>query len=294
MAKHITHMPAGAVSHTLLEQTLTRRIGLWLVAFTVIFGYFVVRYVVLQMPAFPPLVVGPLRLTPFGTLVAMGVLFGVHLTHWWCERFALDWPALRDGLFWIVGGGFLVAHVGSIWAYSPAHWLTFAQYADPNTGLFSFGGFLGGLGAAIWYCKKQHLPVGASVDCLLYGLVGGWLFGRLGCFSVHDHPGPITTWPTGVLIRGTRRHDLGFYELLYTIVVFLVLTWSLRRGKRFNGFVVAVTAPSYAMVRFLLDFLRSGDTMYYGLTPAQWACFPLFAIGIYVMYSGVRRLPHAA
>jgi phosphatidylglycerol---prolipoprotein diacylglyceryl transferase len=250
--------------------------------------------VVWKLPAFPPLPVGPLKLTPFGTLVAMGALFVVHLTRQWCQRFAMAWPTLRDGLFWIVGSGFLVAHVGSIWAYAPTHGFTFAQYIDPNTGLFSFGGFLGGIGATIWYCKKHHLAVWAYVDCLLYGLVGGWLFGRLGCFSVHDHPGQITTLPTGVPMRGILRHDLGFYELLYTMVLFVVLTWSIRRGKKFDGFIVAVTAPSYALVRFSLDFLRTGDSTYSGLTPAQWACFPLLAIGIYALCNGWRRAAHLA
>jgi phosphatidylglycerol:prolipoprotein diacylglycerol transferase len=277
-----------------MAQKLARRTALWLVVFSGIFGYFFLRYVVWKLPAFAPLPVGPFRLTPFGSLVALGVLFGVHLTRQWCERFAMDWPKLRDGLFWIVGGGFLVAHVGSILAYSPAHWFTWSKYADPNTGLFSFGGFLGGLGAAIWYCKKQRLAVWAYVDCLLYGLVGGWLFGRLGCFSVHDHPGQHTDLPTGVLIHGTLRHDLGFYELLYTMVLFSVLTWSTRRGKPFDGFVVAVTACGYALVRFCLDFLRTGDSTYGGLTPAQWACVPLLAIGIYAVSRGRRQSPQPA
>jgi hypothetical protein len=70
----------------------------------------------------PLLVLGPLKITPFGTLVAMRVMFGIHLTYQWCQRFAMDWPTLREGLLWIVGCGFLVAHVGSIWAYSPKDW----------------------------------------------------------------------------------------------------------------------------------------------------------------------------
>lgn len=272
-----------------VERQLARRTALWLLVFTGIFAYFIIRYVVLKLPAIAPVSLGGLKLTPFGTLVALGVVFGIQLTRQWCQRFALDWPTLQEGLLWIVGGGFLLAHVGSIWAYSPQDLFDLKQYVDPNAGLSSFGGFIGGLVATVLYCKKRRLAVRAYVDCLLYGLIGGWLFGRLGCFSVHDHPGSPTDLPTGVLMRGVLRHDLGLYELVFTIGLFTYLTWAIRREKKFDGFVVAVAASSYAIVRFCLDFLRVGDTTYGGLTPAQWACFPLLAIGIHSLYSGRRQ-----
>lgn len=257
-----------------------------------ILGYFVIRYVVLKMPAIAPRSLGVLKITPFGTLVALGVVFGIHLTRQWCQRFALDWPTLQEGLLWIVGGGFLLAHIGSIWAYSPQDVFDLTQYLDPNSGLSSFGGFIGGLVATVLFCKRRRLAVRPYVDCLLYGLIGGWLFGRLGCFSVHDHPGSITDWPTGVLMHGVLRHDLGLYELVFTMGLFASLTWATRREKQFDGFVIAVAASSYAPVRFCLDFLRVGETTYGGLTPAQWACFPLLAIGLYSLYSGQRQPAH--
>ena len=54
-------------------------------------------------------------------------------------------------------------------------------------------------------------------------------------------------------------------------------------------FVVAVTATSYPVVRFGLDFLRLGDATYAGLTLAQWGCLPLFALGVYTLLSGWSR-----
>jgi phosphatidylglycerol:prolipoprotein diacylglycerol transferase len=271
-----------------VERQLAWYTTLWLLAFAGLFGYFTVRYVVLKLPVLTPQVVGGLKLTPYGPLVATGVLFGIHLTRQWCQRFALDWLTLRDGLLWIVGFGFLVAHVGSIWAYDPADALHLQKYLNFRTGFASFGGFLGGVVATVLYCQKRRLPIRPYIDCLLYGFVGGWLFGRLGCFAVHDHPGHVTDFPAAVMIRGVLRHDLGLYELVFTIGLFAYLTWAIRRGKPYNGFVVAVTAPSYARMRFGLDFLRAGETTYGGLTPAQWACIPLLAIGLHAM----RRKRH--
>jgi phosphatidylglycerol:prolipoprotein diacylglycerol transferase len=288
VAKRSKRIPPPTAASLALQRQLARYTTLWLAVFTVILGYFTLRYVVWKMPVVSPLFLGPLKLTPFGPLVSLGILFGVHLTRQWCERFALDWLTLRDGLLWIVAVGFIVAHVGSIWMYTPEAFFEVKKYLDLRTDLSSFAGFVGGLGATIFYCKTRRLPVRPYVDGLLYGLIGGWLFGRLGCFSVHDHPGTLTQWPTGVLIRGALRHDLGFYELVFTIGLFAYLTWAMHKRQIFSGFVVAVSASSYAVVRFGLDFLRLNETTYGGLTPAQWACLPLLLLGIQTFRSRRR------
>jgi phosphatidylglycerol:prolipoprotein diacylglycerol transferase len=57
---------------------------------------------------------------------------------------------------------------------------------------------------------------------------------------------------------------------------------------------------AYAPVRFLLDFLREqegegvlgGDPRYGGLTPAQWGCFGLVALGLYFL--NMARKPESA
>jgi phosphatidylglycerol:prolipoprotein diacylglycerol transferase len=228
----------------------------------------------------PPLYIGAWKFNTFGPLVALGVLFGLHLIHWWCTRLGLDWARLSNALLWVVLIGFVVAHVGEIAAYSPGDLFNPRKLFNMRGGLSSFGGFLGGAVTAIWFLRAMQLPIRPHVDAVLYGLTGGWLFGRLACFSVHDHPGWHTTSPLGVLIRGDMRHDLGLYELALTVVIFVYITLAIRRRQRTDGFVVAVVSCSYAIGRFALDFMRIGDTTYAGLTPAQWACFLLLGLGI--------------
>ena len=101
---------------------------------------------------------------------------------------------------------------------------------------------------------------------------------------------------------GGGRFDLGLYEMLLTIPLAITFLY-LRRKPRPWGFYVGAIAIAYAPVRFALDFLRiqepvleaNGqmavvDPRYAGLTPAQWACFGLLAMGVYFF---VRTL-HAA
>ena len=103
---------------------------------------------------------------------------------------------------------------------------------------------------------------------------------------MHDHPGIPTVLLTGVLIQGVLRHDLGLYELVFTVGVFVFLSIAMQRRRHFDGFVVAVTATTYTLVRFGLDFLRVGDTTYVGLTLAQWVCLSLCALGVYAFRHG--------
>jgi phosphatidylglycerol:prolipoprotein diacylglycerol transferase len=140
------------------------------------------------------------------------------------------------------------------------------------------------------------------------------MFGRAGCASVHDHPGARTTADTFLAVAyprhpgdGTVTHfgfiefiqghdpkfDLGFLELLFTIVLAsaFALTW--RRRLPIGTYVIA-SGLAYAPVRFAMDFLRvpqadGGDTRYAGLTPAQWMCFVLFSYAVYMIFY-VRRL----
>jgi phosphatidylglycerol:prolipoprotein diacylglycerol transferase len=241
---------------------------------------------VLKLPVLQVYTVGPLQVSTFGPLVAMGILFGRHLIASWCPHFGLEWATLREGIVWFLLVGFVLAHVMAIGEASPAHLLNAAKLFAIRAGFSSFGGFLGGTIAAVVFCKRRTLAFRPVADCLLYGFIGGWLFGRLGCFSVHDHPGVPTAGPTGVLIHGVLRHDLGLYELVFTVGLFTFLTSAMRQRRRFDGFVVAVSSTTYALVRFGLDFLRFGDTTYAGLTLAQWGCLPLFALGVHSFLRG--------
>ena len=91
------------------------------------------------------------------------------------------------------------------------------------------------------------------------------------------------------------RHDLGLYELLFTIVMTAIL-FRYNRKPRPPGRIIALAALMYAPARFVLDFLRATDVArpderYVGLTPAQWACLATAALGVYLWRRGARGRP---
>jgi phosphatidylglycerol:prolipoprotein diacylglycerol transferase len=211
----------------------------------------------------------------------------------------LDDKKMSEVIFWIVGIGFVGGHMLDAIFYHPSHLAQDPAYLFKLwDGLSSYGGFIGAvLGALLWRWSRKQ-PVLPYVECINSAFPLAWVFGRMGCSSVHDHPGRLSDawyavrWPMpggGV----TGRLDLGLIEMVLTIplaVAFIVL-WR-RKPIRPLGFYGGWMCIAYAPVRFLLDFLRvdeasgglaGGDPRYGGLTPAQWACFGLLALGVFMV-----------
>jgi phosphatidylglycerol:prolipoprotein diacylglycerol transferase len=232
--------------------------------------------------ALSQLPLGPLRLSAFGLLAALNMLFGVYLIRRWCLRFDLDWSTMSAGLPWIILLGYYISHLISIALYFPHDLTDPVALLDPRTRISSYGGMLGGSLVAVLFLKKRGLPVRRYLDPLAYGFVGGYIFGRAGCFAIHDHPGRLTDFPLAVNIGGEMRHDLGFYEMWLMLALFVGMTILARRGRPADGRAVAFFAVLYGPVRFFLDSLRVHDPSYAGLTPGQWFSIAFFLIGLWL------------
>lgn len=274
----------------------------------------------------PDLHLGPVPLHPFGILVATGVLLGTAVTTRRARSLGYDLVKLNSFVTWMLVTAFVLSHVLDSLFY---HWDEVVKRPWSVImlweGLSSFGGFFGALAGIVlwkyfwidgWIPKlrdKPH-PILPFADLVMSVLPLGWMFGRMGCSSVHDHLGataPPGTWvaveapldardENGLhlgpieLIHGHHlRFDLGLLEMLFTVLLTasFALTW--RRRLPLGSYVVA-TALAYSPVRFAMDYLRipqseGGDTRYLGLTPAQYGCVALFLFGI-AMILYMRRL----
>jgi len=235
---------------------------------------------------------GPFTLYPFGLLVATGVLVG----HWFVNlrakeagvpRAEMDQAVLFSLLF-----GFVGAHVFDVIFYYPERIsqegvVTLLKIWD---GISSFGGIFGALLGLLVFRIRMKRSTLVHMDILLQGFVIGWIFGRLGCTIAFDHPGNPSDFFLAFDHPQGPRHNLGFYEFLYTVIVLAPAMFWLhaRKPKPKPGMYMGVAAILYAPVRFGLDFLRTqeghaADPRYGGLTAAQWSCFLLIAVGIWLV-----------
>jgi phosphatidylglycerol:prolipoprotein diacylglycerol transferase len=273
----------------------------------------------------PDFHLGPVPLHPFGILVATGVMTGTAITTRRARTLGYDLVKLNSFVTWMLVTAFVLSHMLDQVFYHFAElkkepWLLFMLW----TGLSSFGGFVGAFtGIVLWKYyeiadgrprkRSTPQPILPFADLVLSVFPIGWMFGRAGCASVHDHLGASAapgTWiaveaPTGARDEVTNhigfielthghhlRFDLGLLELMFTIILAAAFALTWRRRLPVGTYVVA-SALAYAPVRFAMDFLRipeneGGDTRYWGLTPAQYGCFLLFGYGIYMIFY-VRR-----
>lgn len=241
---------------------------------------------------FPPIpfpIIGKLTIHAFGILVATGILVGARLTKKRGRELGLVDEQVDSMITFVLVLGFIVAHLFDVVAYQMVggH-VTWKDILNPISGFSSFGGFAGALiGLFIW-CRQHKQPIMPYADALAYGLATGWMFGRLGCFTAHDHPGRHTHFFLAVQYPDGPRHDLGLDEAIWAGLIALSFA-VLRRKKRPLGTYVTILTLAYAPVRFGLDFLRETvpssmvpepDARYAGLTPAQWGCIGVLAAGI--------------
>lgn len=260
----------------------------------------------------PVLNIGPIPIHAFGILVATGFMFGGNIAQAKAERFGGSADAINRVIGYIVAGVFFGGHWGHILMYAPQDLIgeparfgrMFAALTSgrlptgdeiPNVlqfwhGLSSFGGFAVSTALIVWFFRKEKRDFWRHGDGIAIGLGVGWFFGRMGCFSAHDHPGNPTNFYLGVygMCPGGNPtvacHDLGLYEAIWSICVYGLFVL-LDKKPRFPGFYVGLLATLYGPCRFVSDFFRhiETDTRYAGLTPAQYGSILISLAGISIM-----------
>lgn len=234
-------------------------------------------------------------LHPFGMLVAIGVLLGVRVATRRAQRLGIRAEVISDFIFHVVVIGFIGSHVFDRVFYYPD--IVLHKPWDllmPWKSLSSFGGFLFAVvGAFVWKYRRK-LDITIPLDQVAFGLPVGWIFGRTGCFIVHDHPGKITDFFLAVAdyqyhgLAVGPRHDLGLYEIFWSALV-IPLFFFLDRKPRPHGFYIGMLGVLYGPYRFMLDFLREADLTYFGLTAGHYSSVVSFIAGAWMLWKAYKR-----
>lgn len=251
-------------------------------------------------PFTPPVLdLGPIEIHAFGVLVMLGFIFGGGLAAKKAARFGGDAEAINRIISWLVLGVVVGGHLGHLLFYEPQELLRNPMVIfNVLSGLSSYGGFIACVGITIWFFRKEKLDWWRHADALAIGLTLGWFFGRLGCFSAHDHAGNPTNFWLGVygMCPGgdptVACHDLGLYEAIWSFGMFVAFML-LDRRPRFPGFYVGWLAAIYGPSRLVMDAFRNldGDTRYLGFTPAQYFSVVFTLLGAWMLKTQWKKAP---
>lgn len=231
----------------------------------------------------PTIALGGFTIHAFSVTSALAVVTGVTLV---VRRAPAHGIAVHDAkqlVVWTVVAGFVGSHLFSTLAYFPRQVLgNPLELLRIWGGMSSFGGMLGGMAGAWLVMRRWGWTIRrrlAFIDLVAWAFPFAWLFGRLGCFLVHDHIGvPSTLW-LAVDFPAGPRWDLGLLELIATVPIAGLFAW-LARVHRANGLYLCSFFLLYSPARFGLDMLRVADTRYWGLTPGQYMAAFMFIIAL--------------
>jgi phosphatidylglycerol:prolipoprotein diacylglycerol transferase len=178
-------------------------------------------------------------------------------------------------------------------------------------GLNIFGAVIGGFLGAYIYIKRNKLALGPWLDIAAVALPLGQAIGRWANYINQELYGGVTNLPWGITIDSAHRvapygstvnypvattffHPLFLYESLWSFLAFIVLlNLFLRNRKRlFPGDIFLFYVIQYAIIRFLLEFIRVEVSVIGGIN--LWQAISL-VVGIgALVYFLYRHRPGAA
>jgi phosphatidylglycerol:prolipoprotein diacylglycerol transferase len=257
---------------------------------------------------FPQIDLGPLHLRTFGLVVAVGVLVGA----WLAARYGEEHGVPRDATYSLAMRMVVAGVVGARITWDLSHTDEIHSVLDLvavwKGGLQFSGGFVFAVLAGYpVYRHWNRLTRWHSLDGCAYGLTIGLAIGRIGCTSVGEHFGRLSSFPLAVeyrggsvreptigavpLVKGMVFHQTAIYELIYLALLFVLLTWLLyvRKDRPRPGTALGLFCACYGVCRFLSDALRANDERVLHLTGAQYLMLALLPTSYWILRR-VRRL----
>src|SRR5262245_15419484 len=245
-----------------------------------------------------------ISLYSYGLMLTVSVIFGRLLAIRLAERAGIDGKLADRCATWTFAG----AIVGARLLYVVMNVYQFDHVLDIlawwKGGVVAYGGFLGGLGAAIVFCRIHDISLLAWADCVAPSLCVGLAVTRVGCFLAGCDFGSVWNGPwavrvpvgspacieqqlLGLLPSGATAslpvHPTQLYESLAGVVL-LFLVFAVRRRQRASGQALAAFALGYGVLRYLIEIVRADP--HRGLI-GPWSTSQFIAIATFVAASAL-------
>ena len=252
---------------------------------------------------YPVLVqIGTFELRTYGVIVALSFFLGLWLSGREARRKGIEPALIQDFAFYAMVGGIVGARIYFVVFSDPVFFLKnpWQILAIWHGGIGIIGALIGGLAAAIWYCRKKQLSFPAFADTLAPGIILGQASGMLACLLNGDSYGRAADLPWSITYTDPRslaplhiaRHPVELYEMGAYLLVFL-LVWLTRKKFRTPGFSFLTYLAGYGVARLSVEFFRGNPAMLAWNIPAAQvfgaAMVLVSLVGFYVLGSGFAR-----
>lgn len=230
-------------------------------------------------------------------VLALGILAGVAV--FWSQ---LRRSGLRDDRLWVIAGtclafGAVGSRVGTWWQFlDPASNEPLAQWwMDGNRSVLAglVGAWIG-----VHVGKRITRYRSSTGDLFAPAVAIAIAVGRIGCLLT-ELPGKPTGGDWGIVLTpeqaailggpaGVGLHPTYLYEAVFQTAAFVALLLLRGRlGRAGDLFILYVAA--YAVFRFLVEFVRANEEVWWGLTRPQWFLLAVLPLLIWRIVHLARR-----
>jgi phosphatidylglycerol:prolipoprotein diacylglycerol transferase len=213
----------------------------------------------------------------YGLMLTISVIVGRLLALRLAERAGIDAKLADRCALWTLVGAIVGSRLLFVVTNLDVFNNVFEIFAWWKGGVVAYGGFLGGLGAAIAFCRIHRISLLTWADCVVPSLCVGLAITRVGCFLGgcdfgRDWNGPwavrfpagsqasVQQAALGLLPSATMEslpvHPTQLYESFAGVVLLLLVVAVLRRQKT-AGHALAAFAMGYAVLRYLIEIVRA-------------------------------------
>jgi phosphatidylglycerol:prolipoprotein diacylglycerol transferase len=220
---------------------------------------------------------GHFQLRSYGVVVALSFLIGLCLSTKEAARKGIEPKLIQDFALYALVGGITGARLYFVLFSAPGYFLQhpWEIFAIWSGGIGVIGSLIGGFLTAMWYCRRNQIPLLKFADVLAPGVALGQTFGQFACFLNGDSYGRPTDVPWAITYTDPRSlaplniplHPIEIYEMAAYFLIFLSV-WTTRRKYRGNGFAFLTYLAGYGVARFAVEFFRGDPAVFAWGIPA--------------------------
>jgi phosphatidylglycerol:prolipoprotein diacylglycerol transferase len=215
---------------------------------------------------------GPITVYTYGVLLAAAYLLGLKLAMTRAKSRGLD-PnrALDLGIAIIVA-----ALVGAKLLLVLVDFDKFRQnpaeiFSVVRAGGVFYGGLIAAVAVAFWYMWRHRMPLWTTCDVFAPGIALGHAVGRLGCLMAGCCYGRETHVPWAITFTnpeaaanvgtplGVPLHPTQLYESAAEALILVLLLWTEKKGRPFEGRTFWSYLVLYGISRFVIEFFRGDE-----------------------------------
>lgn len=229
---------------------------------------------------------GPISIYWYGVCITAGVTLGLIYIYQKAQRNEFA-KYILDLMVWGIVGGIIGARL----LYVILKWSDFLSFFEminlSGGGLSIHGAILGGIVSLIFTARKYKLSIFKTLDLFVPAVLIGQFVGRLGNFFNQEAFGPPTNLPWKMFVVPANRpinfpdvsffHPTFLYEMIGLAVILLLIVY-LNKKLRQPGTIFLVYLVAYALLRFVIEFVRVDSDYLSNLTIAQWGSIAMIIL----------------